>query len=213
MRAKSLSAFLTVALLLAIPAGGAHWVMGRFALHQAVNAYHYRLLDLLFPVLTEVANGWVPVCLSLLLLFKNWRSFLMMGLSTGLSAIVVQSLKRLVFVDFDRPSMYLERMRDLHLVVGVDLHHYNSFPSGHATAAFSMCLAMAVVAGKQGTAVLLAIGAALLAYTRVYLSQHFTEDIVAGALLGCSVGVGVYVLLYQTAWGKRNALDYSPFCS
>ena len=74
-----------------------------------------------------------------------------------------------------------------------------------------MCAALAVVIGKPVPAILLAALAALLAFTRVYLSQHFTEDVLAGAFVGTVVTIGVYYLLYRTAWGERTALDGGPF--
>jgi membrane-associated phospholipid phosphatase len=211
MRGRSLQAFLVVAILLAIPALWMQLTMDKFALHLVANVFHGPWLDQVFPVFTEFANGWVPTGIALLLLFKSWRAFLMMGLSAGLSAIGVQMLKRLVFSAHDRPSMYLEQMPGLRLVPGVALHQHFSFPSGHATAAFSMCLAMAVIIGKRGPAVLLAIFAACLGYSRVYLSMHFTEDVLAGAGLGCLFGTAVYWLLYQGPWAGCTGLDKSPF--
>lgn len=211
MRERSLRTFLLCALIMALPGLWAHFHYGRFALHIALNEFHDRFLDVLFPILTELANGWVPLVLALALLARNWRSFLMMGLSTGVSAVVVQSLKHFVFDGHDRPSMYLGQMPGLQLVAGIDLHHHFSFPSGHSTAAFSMCLALAVIIGRKGPALLLALLAALLAFSRVYLSQHFTEDILAGAFVGCLTGTAMYVLLYRSNWGVRPALDGSPF--
>ncbi|MBZ0206312.1 MAG: phosphatase PAP2 family protein [Flavobacteriales bacterium] len=211
MRERSLKVFFLVSGLISIPAMVAVWRMDRLALHMAVNRVHAPFMDECFPFVTELANGWVPAVLALLLLWKSWRSFLMMGLSTGLSAIAVQSLKHLVFSDVERPSMFLDRMAGLHLVAGVEMHHYFSFPSGHSTAAFSMCAALAVIGGKPVPAALLAVLAAVLAFSRVYLSQHFTEDVLAGALLGTVVATGVYMLLYRTAWGSRPALDRAPF--
>lgn len=134
----------------------------------------------------------------------------MMALATGLSALVVQWLKRRVFEEFDRPSMFLEHMPGLPLVGGVELHHYFSFPSGHTTAAFSMCLALAVIIGRRGAAILLAVLAVLLGYSRVYLSQHFAEDVVAGAFTGSLVAVAVYLVLYHGRLGRNTRLDASP---
>lgn len=211
MRERSVKVFLLVSLLMALPGLWAHWYMGRFPLHLALNGFHDKVLDQVFPVLTEFANGWVPTVLALLLLVKSWRGFLMMALSAGLGAIVVQVLKHTVFADYDRPSMFLGQMQGLHLVAGIDLHHHFSFPSGHSTAAFSMCLALAVFLGRRFPAVLLALFAALLAFSRIYLSQHFMEDILAGAFLGCLSGTAAYLLLYRSAWGKRAWLDTTPF--
>lgn len=213
MRGRSLWTFTTCALLLALPGIYGVLRLGHLDLHMAINRYHAPWADLLFPLITELANGWVPTAVALLLLWKNWRSFLMVGLSAALSAMVVQSLKHGFFGHIDRPSMFLDKMPGLHLVAGLELHHHFSFPSGHSTAAFSMCAGLAVVIGKPLPAALLAILAVLLAFTRVYLSQHFTEDALAGALVGTVITIGVYFLLYRTAWGDRQALDRSPFGS
>ncbi|MBP8823056.1 MAG: phosphatase PAP2 family protein [Flavobacteriales bacterium] len=211
MRDKSIRAFLLAGLLLAAPAVVCVWRMDRFALHLAMNGFHDPFLDSLFPVVTEFANGWVPTALALLMLAISWRAFLMVGLSTGLGAVVVQFLKQVVFSGHDRPSMFLDHMPGLPLVAGLDLHHHFSFPSGHSTAAFSMCLALAVVIGRQVPAVALALAAGLMAYSRVYLSQHFTEDILAGASIGCASGTVVYMLLYRGRWRLNQALDRSPW--
>lgn len=53
--------------------------------------------------------------------------------------------------------------------------------------------------------------AAVLAYSKVYLSQHFTEDALAGAFLGWLSGVGIYFLVFKGSFGARNSLDRSPF--
>jgi membrane-associated phospholipid phosphatase len=88
-------------------------------------------------------------------------------------------------------------------VEGVELNSYFSFPSGHATAAFSMCLALAIIVGKVRWSAVFAVVAALLAYSRVYLSQHFLQDIMAGAALGTVVSFLVYLWLYRSVFAKR----------
>lgn len=209
MRDKSLRYFLLVSVVLAMPAMAGLWQMGRFHFHVAMNSWHSALLDGTFLVLTTMANGWVAMAAALLLLLANWRAALMMGLSTGLSALLTQFLKRAVF-DLDRPSMFLGQMPGLQLVSGLDLHQHFSFPSGHATAAYSMCAAVAVVIGRRPLAMALAVLAALMAFSRVYLSQHFTEDILAGAAIGCTVSAGVYYLLYKGPLAANKGLDRSP---
>lgn len=211
MRERSLWIFTVCAVLLAIPALIGVIRLDHLALHLAVNRFHAPWADHLFPFVTELANGWVPAVLAVLLLWKSWRSFLMLGLSAGFSAIILQSLKHTFFADIDRPSMFLDKMPGLHVVAGLDLYHHFSFPSGHSTVAFSMCAALAVVVGRPVPAALLAVLATVLAFSRVYLSQHFTEDVLAGALVGTSLAIGVFFLLYRTAWGKRPALDRTPF--
>ncbi len=211
LRERSLLVFVFVTLVIAFPAMVAVWHLGQLPMHMAMNRYHSPGMDVAFPYITELANGWVPVILALVLLRKSWRAFLMMGLATGISGILAQMLKQLAFTTVVRPSMLFQSMPGLPLVPGLEFHHYMSFPSGHATAAFAMCIALAVVFARPWVAALLAVVASVLAYSRVYLSQHFTEDILAGALLGSLVGIAVYLLLYRGKWAGRNGLDRSPF--
>ncbi|MES2459089.1 MAG: phosphatase PAP2 family protein [Armatimonadota bacterium] len=66
-----------------------------------------------------------------------------------------------------------------------DTDERNSFPSGHATAAFTLAQMQAERHPDQ--AVLWYGGAALIAESRVYLRRHYTHDVIAGALLGVGV--------------------------
>lgn len=211
MRNKAVPVFLICTVVLILPVLWVIATTGRLDLHMRVNGWHATWADRLMPAFTELANGWMPAALALLLLRRSWRAFLMMGLSTGLGSLAVQSLKHGLFADVDRPSAFIARMPGLHLVPDVDLHRYFSFPSGHSTAAFGLCFALAVVIERRSVALLLAIVAAMLAFSRVYLSQHFTEDAVAGAIVGTGIAYGVYRWLYHGRVGARTSLDRSPF--
>jgi len=207
-RTRSLRLFVLVGAAFALPAVLAIAVMEKFALHAAINAHHAHWADLFFRVVTHFGDGIVPTLLALLLLFtKDLRSFLMMALTSGLSAIVAQVLKRQVFADQHRPGRFTEELEGIYWVEGIDLHHHFSFPSGHATAAFAMCIALAVVLARPKWGALLAVVASVLAFSRVYLSQHFTEDIVAGAALGTLTGVLVHHLLYRSTFSRKAWLD------
>jgi membrane-associated phospholipid phosphatase len=177
---------------------------------MAVNRFHAPWADVFFAIWTNLADGWMPALLAIVLLAWSWRAFLLMAVSAGGSAIMVQSLKHLCFSHMGRPAMFLDRMPGLHLVPGVELHYYFSFPSGHSTAAFSMCLALAVLAERRWSAAVLAVLAASFAFSRVYLSQHFTEDVLGGALLGTATGIGAFFLLYRGRLGRDAKLDRSP---
>lgn len=63
-----------------------------------------------------------------------------------------------------------------------DSNAHDSFPSGHATAAF----AVATVEGQlhPGQAGLWYLGAGLISYSRVRLHRHTVGDVLAGAALG-----------------------------
>lgn len=188
------------------------WDGGKLAIHAAMNGLHSPVLDAFFARFTHLADGLIPTALSfLLLLVRSWRAFLMMGLSCGLSAIAVQTLKRGPFSHLDRPSMFRDQLRGMPWVEGIDQHAHFSFPSGHATAAFSMCLALAVILGRARYALPLVALAALLGYSRIYLSQHFLQDVVVGSLLGVAFGSLVYHALYRSGWSAAPWLNERPF--
>ncbi|HMQ75001.1 MAG TPA: phosphatase PAP2 family protein [Flavobacteriales bacterium] len=211
-RSRNVSAFVGASIVLALPAAITVWRTEQVVLHAAVNRWHAPWSDALFSVATHLADGLVPAAVAVILLFVGtWRTFFMLGLSTGLSAIVVQVLKRQVFADHDRPVMFAHDMPLLHLVDGVTMNHHFSFPSGHATCAFAMCLAFAVMESGPRRAPLWAAGAAMLAFSRVYLSQHFTEDVLAGAAVGVATGVLVWAVLYRSAWARAPWLDRRPW--
>jgi len=63
-----------------------------------------------------------------------------------------------------------------------DSNAHDSFPSGHATAAFSVATVEASLNPKQ--APLWYLGAALISYSRVRLHRHTVGDVLAGAALG-----------------------------
>jgi membrane-associated phospholipid phosphatase len=211
-RNRAILAFLVTAAILAVPAAVAVASHGKLELHAAINAHHAPWADVFFSHATHLADGLVPTVVALLFLFLgSWRSFFMLALGNSVGALITQFLKRQIFPGHHRPGRFVEGLGDMHWVADIDLNHHFSFPSGHATAAFTLCMALAVVAGRVRAAVALAIVAALLAFSRVYLSQHFTEDILAGAFIGCAAVTGVYLWLYRSPFAGKAWLDKRPF--
>lgn len=65
----------------------------------------------------------------------------------------------------------------------------NSFPSGHTSAAFAFALAVCLTAPKKWMKAAALIAAALMGFSRLYVSVHFPSDVLAGALIGAACGV------------------------
>lgn len=211
MHERAVGRFLSIATAIGLAGFAMTQVHGKLELHTTINAWHASWADAVFPSVTYLADGWVPTFISVLLLARNWRSFLMLACSAAFSAIVVQALKHTVFADVDRPMGSLMAMPGLHLVPGIEMLHRNSFPSGHSTCAFSMCFAICVLVDRAGWSIVLALLAGLMAFSRVYLSQHFTEDALAGLAIGTITGWLVYRWLYRSPMAGRKWLERSPF--
>lgn len=213
MQRRPMFVFLIVAASLALPAAIAVLSTDPLVLHATINRMHASWADPIFRYGTHLADGLVALVIGVILLFVRWRWFLLFAVGTTGSAIAVQLLKHTLFAGHDRPSMFMDQMPDLYLIPGVEMLHHNSFPSGHSACAFSVCSALAVIIGRGGWAAALAVLAAMLGWSRVYLSQHFTEDVLCGAFIG-TIGTWLaYRWLYKSKFSSKAWLDARPFRS
>lgn len=170
-------------------------------LMQWVNSRNSPLADLIFPYITYVGDGafYITVCL-LLLAFVNWRVGLMALASFALSSLVSEFLKKIVFNGSPRPLKYFEHSTfQYHVIEGLDIHSYNSFPSGHTTTAFAMFGLLAFLDQKKSRGWVWLLLGLLAGYSRVYLFQHFVEDVFAGSLVGTLSSIVIYVLMSRWA--------------
>jgi membrane-associated phospholipid phosphatase len=119
-------------------------------------------------------------------------------LSTGL----IQLLKHFVFTSSLRPIAYFASSGlKWHLVEGLPIHSYNSMPSGHTGAAFFMFFWVALILKRFHWGIVAGILAGGVAYSRVYLFQHFPVD----TLVGAAIGVGASALFYSINYVKSSS--------
>jgi membrane-associated phospholipid phosphatase len=169
---------------------------------QLINGNNSPLLDLIFQVLTATAEVVLPISL-LLYLFRFQKAYALpyvysYALSTGL----IQGLKHFVFTDSLRPLAYFASTGlKWHLIPGLLISEFNSMPSGHTGAAFFMFFWVAVLLRRFGWGLLAGIIAVGVAYSRVYLFQHFPVD----TLVGAAIGVGSSALFYSIYYAKNSS--------
>ena len=173
----------------------------KLELHLLLNSYHTRLQDMFFTYYSMIAEGPIYALGLLPLFWKQLRLTLFFGISELLGGAILQVLKHLF--SMPRPASAFENCPDMVLPVveGISMHHSNSFPSGHASTffVFFTCLALFLTFRRQANAkqtklrtvvlfnatlLLLLSLAALGAYSRVYLSQHFLSDVCVGSIIG-----------------------------
>ncbi|MCB9224069.1 MAG: phosphatase PAP2 family protein [Crocinitomicaceae bacterium] len=165
-------------------------ITDKYQLHLSANAFVGGTSDSFFKYYTHIGDGLIVAIAILvvsLMFYKKFLPYFVLGISTFiLSGLLAQFFKRIVFSDVHRPITIFGPDR-LKLVDGVDMHGSFSFPSGHSTASFALFIFVAFVFRKyRYVQISCAILAMLAAYSRVHISQHFIEDIVAGSILGIS---------------------------
>jgi membrane-associated phospholipid phosphatase len=107
-----------------------------------------------------------------------------------LSGIVSQLFKHII--QAPRPKAAMEPGIYHDFIEGVTHSGLNSFPSGHTTTVFAMAAILAFHAKHQSFTVFYLLMAIAVGYSRIYLGQHFAEDVVAGAIIGVATGLLVY---------------------
>ena len=134
-------------------------------------------------------------------LWKRNKMTLFFAMCELTGGTILQILKHTI--SNPRPVSVFEDYPDLvlPLVQGVDMHHSNSFPSGHASTFFMFCTCSVIVLAYffsrndalktlrnrilfDVALVALLVLAAMGAYSRVYLSQHFLSDVCVGSIIG-----------------------------
>ncbi|MHB8259334.1 MAG: phosphatase PAP2 family protein [Bacteroidia bacterium] len=171
----------------------------KLRLHLFINDFVSSPFNDLFKYLTFVGDGIFTILVALIMLFLNVQKSLAILLCYGASTGFTQGIKYYFFGDANRPSLTFEMLHTpLKVVEGVDLNLHHSFPSGHATAAFSLFFCLSFFSKNNTVKVAYFMSALLAAFSRVYLSQHFFEDITVGSLIGVSFSFLVCFILYET---------------
>lgn len=170
-------------------------------LHLMLNSFHSGVLDFFFKFYTLMAEWPLYVLAFLPSLWKRNKMTLFFAMCELTGGTILQILKHTI--SNPRPVSVFEDYPDLvlPLVQGVDMHHSNSFPSGHASTFFMFCTCSVIVLAYfysrkdalktlrnqilfDVALVALLVLAAMGAYSRVYLSQHFLSDVCVGSIIG-----------------------------
>jgi membrane-associated phospholipid phosphatase len=195
--------FFITYLAVLIPVGILQLIYSPEELMRWVNARNNAEADLFFANVTNLGDGTFMVIVAALLLIRSYRFALMGVVSFVVTGLLTIFLKQVVFPTALRPLKYFEHSAwQYHLIKGLDVHSYNSFPSGHSMTAFAVFTLLALLDDRKGRGWFLALLAVVAAYSRVYLFQHFVADVWVGSLLGVTVSVATVVLLSQL-WAQN----------
>ncbi len=179
----------------------AHSYYSQDAFFQLLNISHRPWTDLCFSVITCLGNGFylMAFCLILLGLKKQHRGIRLLALivSFVVSSLIVLMFKDIIWPGAARP-LAVFGADHLQLVKYIHTHSWHSFPSGHTALAVALLYIVATDLNR-GLRICMAFLALLVGYSRIYLNQHFTIDVMAGALVGLVAGmIGMAVM--QRGW-------------
>lgn len=164
-------------------------------IHLFINAHTHGKADAFFRTVTYLGDGIAVVFFTLAFLLYKVRASLLVGISGLLAGLTVQVLKHTLFSTMARPVKFFEGLHELYLIPGVESYGGNTFPSGHSASAFALCFCLCLLIENNLMKFLLFLIACTIGFSRVYLSQHFLNDVYAGSLLGlASVFLTLYLL-------------------
>jgi len=170
-------------------------------IHIFINKIHSPFFDRFFLAYTNIGDGYFALFIACLLLFYSIKSFLFATSSFAITGFVVGVIKRAFFYGEPRPLTYFEGIYKLYIVPGLEPNEINSFPSGHSASAFAIFLCLALLVRRVWIKYAFFFIAALVCYSRMYLSEHFMMDVFAGSLIGVIVSSWVFVVFEN--YGNR----------
>jgi len=184
-------------------------VFSKTELFLLIKNKHNPFFDQFFKLNTWLGDGWMTILVVFGMLFFKYRYAVLTALAYAYTSLAVQILKRLF--NAPRPIKFFEDIAPIRTIDGYAMHEWNSFPSGHTASAFTLAVVLSYVLPYKYSHWILIPLAVLTAFSRVYLAQHFIEDIIAGSLIAVIMTLQLIYWLEHTEWYHSKKLDARLF--
>ena len=152
-------------------------------LDWVVQTFRSDMLDFFAPKVSFLANaGWIWILIALLFMIRKSTR------KTGLAVALALVFSFVVADILLKPLVARARPFEIKAVARLLIPVPNgfSFPSGHAQASFAAASAIHRKWKAAGAVALLL--AALISFSRLYLYVHFPGDVLAGMVIGYTLG-------------------------
>ena len=178
-------------------------VWGKNEAFLYLNANLGLFTDKVFEYSSYLAEGWIwiPYFIVLVGLYKKDKAFILMNFL--ISTLLIQFAKNFIFTTAMRPMASGLDATQIHTVPGVEIHTFNSFPSGHTATAFTLFLLTTYLFPNKYVLSIGIVYAIVCGYSRVYLAQHFPLDLAGGIFVALlTLPISIFI---------REKLNKKPF--
>ena len=173
-------------LLFAITVASLIFVYGKNDLQLLANhSFYNNGFDWFFYLTTKVVELFSMFIFLYIIIFRSMKLGAIGVLIYGTTALITKSLKHYIFWQSMRPVFTMKEELRL-LPDSFELYEavQYSFPSGHTTASFTLFCFITIITPQKKWGYLFGFIAILVGYSRIYLSQHYFQDILVGATIG-----------------------------
>ncbi len=157
------------------------------------------IADLLFNFISHLAEGWIwiPYFIFIFGWFKKDAIFILMNFL--ISTLLTQIPKNFIWAKVGRPLASNIAPEQIHTVKGVEVHFWNSFPSGHTATAFTLFLLTVYLFPKRTVLMIGFLYAIACGYSRIYLGQHFPLDVAGGIIVAIiTLSISIFIRKKET---------------
>jgi membrane-associated phospholipid phosphatase len=189
---KKNTAFFIPYLIFLLTGGIVLSLWSKIDIHLFINRHNCPLADIFFRNWTNFGLGIMIIPVAIILAFIRFRYMLISITGFLISGILNDSLKPIFHTP--RPLMVFSQLQQpLYLVPHVEMLTWNGFPSGHTATGFCMFCLLALYSKNNFMKFLFFVVALLIGYSRMYLSEHFLQDVYGGSIIGICSAIFSYI--------------------
>lgn len=173
----------------------------KMELHLFLSQNRSVFTDYFFKYWTDFGGNLPFIFIGILFFYKYSTAFYL--LTAQLVGTIFSVTLKQIFSS-PRPKLYFQQYFpeiDLPQIQGMHIHSTHSMPSGHTISAFAFFFGIALITKNKYVKLLCFLAAALVGFSRIYLSQHFAEDVFVGSIIG--VLCAWFCFRYYQKWDKK----------
>ncbi len=173
------------------------------------SAHRTAIGDFFFKWITLLGEVYPFIALTFYFFFKKQRPTALKMALVGIIVLIPIGIFKEIF-SYDRPATFIENMGYLssfHFVKNVEiLRGATSFPSGHTAGAFALWSLLAFQFSRNKTLQIVCLFIAIIVgISRVYLAQHFPQDVLFGSAIGVASALIIEFIIENVIFVKRNS--------